>query len=466
MQKGKQSASFEVEENIELFLGLIFVVAFQFLLGLYAVSLNSLFYAHYGPFYNSMAYDNGLARMQIGAQRDGTLTTLWRTILSSTIVYPWVLFAPFAKFGIASRAVGVWIQIFAATWMQLTLFFYFLKLRSRTWVKSFAFSSAFILIAAAFDSNGGLSDFRMDLLQYLLLVTVMANYLIARKLRSLRWWALLGLTTGLLCLGRATSPVYIVPIFVVCATADLIAGGKDRRQFLIGWLLAGAVAILVAGWFFIVNYDHLYYYYVIWNPDANARLPLSKSFTHIKFAVNHIGIPLLAVLVLIALHAATQAFGAFRDGVKRHLNWRPLLFSAVPLGYLVASGAGLNPFVSIAGVGGLMIFLLDPFDVSTPSTGMRSRLLAGALIFACCVNAIHGVAKNSSQAPTWILRQEGIRDVVEVNNEYCIESQSAPSFRLRVHLRGGAGSKRTFQHYVLRPAPCLQQRRSRNGRQF
>src|SRR6185437_8130712 len=32
---------------------------------------------------------------------------------------------------------------------------------------------------------------------------------------------------------------------------------------------------------------------------------------------------------------------------------------------------------------------------------------------ACCVNAIHGVAKNSSQVPTWVLRQEGIRDVVE-----------------------------------------------------
>src|SRR6185437_14571304 len=179
MKNGKPGAFFEVEESTELFLGLIFVVAFQFLLGLYAVSLNSLFYAHYGPFYDSMAYDNALARMQIGAQRDGTLTALWHAIRSSTIVYPWVLFAPFARLGIASRAVGVWIQIFAATWMQLTLFFYFLKLRGRTWAESFAFSSAFILIAAAFDNNGGLSDFRMDLLQYLLLVTVMANYLVA-----------------------------------------------------------------------------------------------------------------------------------------------------------------------------------------------------------------------------------------------------------------------------------------------
>ena len=40
------------------------------------------------------------------------------------------------------------------------------------------------------------------------------------------WWALLGLASGLLCLGRATSPVYIVPIFGVCSTVDLIANDK------------------------------------------------------------------------------------------------------------------------------------------------------------------------------------------------------------------------------------------------
>ena len=72
------------------------------------------------------------------------------------------------------------------------MFFYFLKIKGRTLVDSFTFSAVFVLIAAAFDSNGGLSDFRMDLLQYLLFATVLATYLIARRRQALVWWALLG----------------------------------------------------------------------------------------------------------------------------------------------------------------------------------------------------------------------------------------------------------------------------------
>ena len=114
--------------------------------------------------------------------------------------------------------------------MQLAIFFYFLKIKDRTWPDSFTFSAAFVLIAAAFDSNGGLSDFRMDLLQYLLFATVLATYLITRRRQALVWWALLGLTSGLLCLGRATSPVYIAPIFGVCSAVDLIANRQNYRQ--------------------------------------------------------------------------------------------------------------------------------------------------------------------------------------------------------------------------------------------
>ena len=106
---------------------------------------------------------------------------LSKVIYSNTVAYPWILFAPFARITIASRAIGVWIQIFAAIWMQLAMFFYFMKIKGRTG-RSFTFSAAFVLIAAAFDSNGGLSDFRMDLLQYLLYATVLAIFLIARSL--------------------------------------------------------------------------------------------------------------------------------------------------------------------------------------------------------------------------------------------------------------------------------------------
>ena len=394
--------------------GVVAIVAFQFMLGLYAVALNALFYTQYGPFYDSVSYDNALARMQLNARTDGTFAALSRAIYSSTVAYPWILFAPIARFAIASRAIGVWIQIFAATWMQLAIFFYFLKIKDRTWADSFTFSAAFVLIAAAFDSNGGLSDFRMDLLQYLLFATVLATYLITRRRQALVWWALLGLTSGLLCLGRATSPVYIAPIFGVCSAVDLIANRQNYRQVLLNWLLAGAVAATVAGWFFVSNFRHLYFYYAVWNPDANAHLSLSESIRHLGFAMHHIGIPLLFVLVLIALHTCAQSLRRCGTGLKKRLNWPPLLFSAVPLGYLVLSGSGLNQFVSIVGASGIMLFLLDPINspqISSPRP--LPLLLSAALLFSGCFNAVGGIDKHSLDVPTWMPRREGIRDVVQ-----------------------------------------------------
>ena len=65
-----------------LLLGVVAIVGFQFMLGLYAVALNALFYTHYGPFYNSLSYDNALARMQLDARSDGTFAALSRAIYS------------------------------------------------------------------------------------------------------------------------------------------------------------------------------------------------------------------------------------------------------------------------------------------------------------------------------------------------------------------------------------------------
>ena len=151
----------------------------------------------------------------------------------------------------------------------------------------------------------------------------------------------------------------MVPIFGVCSAVDLIANRQNHRQVLLNWLLASAVAATVAGWFFVSNFRHLYFYYVVWNQDANARLSLSESVRHLGFAMHHIGLPLLFVLVLIALYTCAQSLRRCGTGLKKRLNWPPLLFSTVPLGYLVLSGSGLNPFVSIVGVSGIMLFLLS-----------------------------------------------------------------------------------------------------------
>jgi hypothetical protein len=254
----------------------------------------------------------------------------------------------------------------------------------------------------------------MDFLQYLLLTTVMMTYLIAHKLKASCWWVLLGVATGLLCLGRATAPVYVCPIFAVFAAVDLIFDKNDRRQNLLNWLLGAFVAIVLAGWFYSSNYKYLYYYYVIWNMDANARLGLSTSVAHLRFALHHIGAPMLIVCILIALRGVVRWFLATRNGIMEKFNWRPLLFSAVPLGYLIFSGSGLNPFVSIASVCGLMLFLLEPIDTSKATTPTPlSRVLVGALIFAGGLNAVGAVAQHSSAVPISIPRQQAIREIIE-----------------------------------------------------
>ena len=68
--------------------GVVAIVAFQFMLGLYAVALNALFYTQYGPFYDLLSYDNALARMQLDARSDGIFAALSRAIYSTPLRTP------------------------------------------------------------------------------------------------------------------------------------------------------------------------------------------------------------------------------------------------------------------------------------------------------------------------------------------------------------------------------------------
>ena len=217
-----------IEGGLPLLWGILAIAAFQIAVGLYAVSLNELFYSRFGPFYDFLSYYNHLALMQSATQSRGFLSAFLERAYSSTVVYPWLIFAPFARNVSLFRGIGAWIQIFAAGWMQLAMFYYFLKVKGRPSAEAFAFSAVFVLIAASFDINGGLSDFRVDLLQYLLFATMLAVYAITRVHNTFWWWALFGLSAGLLCLGRATSPIYLVPLFAILATVDFVTDWPSR----------------------------------------------------------------------------------------------------------------------------------------------------------------------------------------------------------------------------------------------
>jgi hypothetical protein len=422
-----------LRRNDPLVYGLVAVAAFQIALGLYAVALNQLFYTQFGPFYDSMGYLNHLAEMKATARQSGGFDALVRELNVSTVAYPWLIFAPYARSASIARSNGIWIQVAAAIYMHGLLFYYFLRVRGLPFGIAFVFSASFMLIAAVFDYNGGLSDFRMDLLQYIFLTAVLATYLIARSSNGWGWWIVLGLNTGLLCLGRATSPVYLAIIFLVLFGTELVVESERRGQVMSRWFMAGAATVVVAGWFYLRNFDMLYYYYFEWNPDANARLPLVVSRQHVSAAVNHVGRPLWYGLACVCLIVA--AISVRQVGFRRlRLNWQPLVFSAVPLGYLVATGAGLNPFVSIVGVSGVILFMLAPFSGSSPSPkGWIAASLLAALLAGGLANAATGPKRHTdARGKSHLARQDGLRQIVRTVATTVESSQRARAYTYAV----------------------------------
>ncbi len=419
-------------DPMPLLWGVLAIAAFQFGLGLYATALNELFYARFGPFFDSLSYWNQIADQAAVARERGRISALIEQVqpehrlLSCAAVR-----AVLAHRGTFARSVGVWIQIFTAAWMQFLIFFYFLRVRARPWAIAFASSAVFSVIAIAFNHNGGFSDFRVDLLQYLTMAAVLAAYLIARNRDRMIWWVVLGCTIAVMCLARATSLVYLVPIFSILAATDLYSA-TDRKRVFVRWIAAGAVAIALASWFFVVNFEQLYFYYFVWNEDANARLPLARSVRHLKFAVEHIGTPLLLGIVFAALAMAALHIRERRRIALEFFHWRPLLFAIVPLGYLVLSGSGLNPFVSIVGVAGIVWFLLDPADDRTPAfPGWLSILIVTVLIAGGALNAASGIRKHTRDpaASTWLPRREGIRQIVDAMAEILRRDEHARTYR-------------------------------------
>jgi hypothetical protein len=93
------------------------------------------------------------------------------------------------------------------------------------------------------------------------------------------------------------------------------------------------------------------------------------------------------------------------------------------------SGSGLNPFVSIVGMGGVIFFLLDPVDApQQPSFSTLSVWLAGALVLVGAFNAIGGVAKNSTEASEWLPRQAGLHQLLQTMTNIAAHSDRPRRF--------------------------------------
>jgi hypothetical protein len=133
-----------------------------------------------------------------------------------------------------------------------------------------------------------------------------------------------------------------------------------------------------------LNASYLHYYYFVWNSDANAHLPLSESLHHLNNVFGHFGIAAaIAAAAIFALNIGLWALG------RRGGSWniRALWTGIAPVGFLVETGAGLNPFVSEVAVFGLLLFLLAPLDAKA---SRPSRLRAGVVLLSLAAVAAAG----------------------------------------------------------------------------
>jgi hypothetical protein len=354
-----------------LLVGSIVILVFAVAQALYAIHLNRVFYASHGPFYDSVSYLRQLADLIHVTKTDGFLAALKLSASISTVFLPFGFVPFFGSFVEPDRAIGVWLQV---PWVLMgtgTLAYYLVRHRRANLPLALSLSILFVSLHAVYFWVGGLADFRVDLPFGLLFSTTMLWLLIALREQA-RWtWILFGAAAGICCLARATAPVFLVLTCLPMVAFDLVAATGRRLTTLKGLLIAAGVCGLLCGWFYLLNWSNLHYYYFVWNLDANANLPLAASAQHIGYALGSVGPIILKTVALCAgLAVAHRLAGLFRQENPApvwptlrqwlvEIDWRALAPSLVPVGYLVISGAGPNGLVSVPSAFGLVLLILS-----------------------------------------------------------------------------------------------------------
>jgi hypothetical protein len=363
--------------------------------GGFAVLLNGRFYSRNQPFYDSMSYHQQVHSVMQRARSEGLGTALHEACRSSTVCLPLALAAIAGPFCDPSRAVGIAIQVAELLFFAGTLLFYLRQVRGFDPWTAMLGITPFLAWHCLYDFNGGLSDFRMDLSLALLTSTTVLWYMIAMTTGRMAHFLVLGFAAAATCLFRATAPVYLVLMLAPLAIADLIPAAT-RRQRLRGLALAAASATLGAAWFFVLNYRELHFYYVVWNTDANAHLPLRTSISHARFAIQHVGtaaaIIALSFPIILGIESLLQRTRPASSpppasiGPPR-LDWRIAWVGIAPILLLVTRGAGLNPFVSMPAAFGLTLFLMLPLAGPLRHAPSQAAWFAIAAVAVPCILA-------------------------------------------------------------------------------
>ena len=367
---------------------LCMVVLFSacFLVGLFCCELNRQFYRHHHPFYDSLSYNEKMFRVMTISRESGFAASLETACFTNnTNCLPFLVGAAIAPLISPSRLVGVWIQTGLLYLFLVSLLFYLIRIRNLKPATALAGCLAFLTVKCLFFSNGGLSDFRMDLSLYLGFGMTCLWYLATMARPTVTNALLLGVSAAIVCLFRATAPIYLLFSLAPLAVIEVLAHDQ-RRKKLIGLTLATVTVIILSGWFFVINFEFLKFYYVDWNTDANAKIPFVDALRHWKLAQRSVGeaTTLLILSCVIGIMLLTRRHESVSKWISRawsnrEIDWRIGWLALSPVVLMVARRAGLNPFVCMPAVFGLVLFFV------LPCLSQIDRLANKRLNRFCCV---------------------------------------------------------------------------------
>lgn len=342
------------------------------LVGFYCCQLNRQLYQHQSPFYDSLSYYEQLFRVMTLSREQGFSAGFHEaSFVTTTVSLPFIIAASIAPIVAPSRAVGSWIQTGLLFLFLISLHSYLTTMRGLRPSTAMLGCLTFLGAGCLYFDNGGLSDFRMDLGLCLTFGITACLFLSARDQPT--WWrfGLLGVAAGACCLSRATAPIYLLAALSPIVLLDLL-GCSFKQPLLfkvkiLGYLFSCLIVLTVAGWFYFLNFDYLYFYYAVWNTDANAGIPWRETMKHPKMVLRCLGDSLPALFLAWGLGLAVVSktttppnFSVQPAGKHRTWDWEILWIGIAPIAILMARRAGINPFVGMPAVIGLILFFLIP----------------------------------------------------------------------------------------------------------
>jgi hypothetical protein len=377
--------------------------------GFYAAHLNRLYYARFAPFFDSMAYTNVMANVLSVANNEGLARGLSAALGKSTVSLPWIITAVLAPWLPYSRLVGVWMQEFWMGLLALSVLIYWRRYRRARVGLALLWTIPPLSFYVIYQPNGGLSDFRMDLMLYLLMSLIIVWYLITRETTSRLPWLLSGIFIAGCCMNRATAPAYLGMTFGPVLAARWWFEPQSRvwliRRVAAFWIPASIIGLLPV----IKNWDYIHYYYFVWGAAPTAHLPISKSVVHIAAAGLNMGIGVAAAAAILL---GIQIIPRLGRGHWPEIDWTLIWLACAPALLLVVTGAGPNPYTAMPMVFGSLLFSMAPFRDGV----QRRRLVWSAsilLALVCGYQAVTGyrdhIDSRGGYAPSMAAMKSGIQ---------------------------------------------------------